>query len=176
VGDEVVARFAGDVSFGKAPRWTPAQVADIRSFDRPVIAILPTTFMNESGGPVRRLAGYYKVDPGDLIVVHDDIDLPFGKLRVQSGRGAGGHNGVASVARSLGTQDFWRLKVGVGRPPGRMNPADYVLKRFSKSERSDVDLMVVAGSEILETFVRSGGEAATQHAGEATRALGIASE
>ncbi len=132
--------------------------------------------MNESGNPVRRLAGYYKVDFNDVLVVHDDIDLPFGKLRVQEGGGAGGHNGVGSVARSLGSQDFWRLKVGVGRPPGRMDPADFVLKRFGKTERSDVDLMVVAGAEILETFVRSGGEAAMQHAGEATRALGIVSD
>lgn len=129
--------------------------------------------MNESGGPVRKLAKYFKVEADDLLVVHDDIDLPFGKLRVQSSRGAGGHNGVASVARAMGTQAFWRLKFGVGRPPGRMNPADFVLRKFAKTERSDVELMVVAAAEVLETFAEAGGEAASQHAGDATKALGI---
>lgn len=146
----------------------------MRRLERPVTVALPTTFMNESGGPVSRLVKYFKVEPADLIVIHDDIDLPFGKLRVQSSRGAGGHNGVASVVRSLRGDDFWRLKFGVGRPPGRMDPADFVLRRFSKAERSDVDLMVVAAADVLETFVADGGEAAAQHAGEATKALGIA--
>ncbi len=130
--------------------------------------------MNESGRPVGKLVRYYKVDPDDVIVIHDDIDLPFGKLRVQSSRGAGGHNGVASVAQALGTAAFWRLKFGVGRPPGRMDPADFVLRRFSKTEQSDVDLMVVAAAEVLDTFVTGGGDAASQHAGDVTKALGIA--
>jgi PTH1 family peptidyl-tRNA hydrolase len=176
VGERVVTRFVGDESFGRGPRWTPVQVAEVRSYERPVTAALPTTFMNESGRPVGRLMSYYKVDPDDLLVVHDDIDLPFGKLRVQVARSAGGHNGVSSVARTLGTQSFWRLKFGVGRPPGRMNPADFVLRRFAKAEQADVDLMGGAAAEVAETFVRSGGEAAAQHAGEATKALGISGD
>jgi PTH1 family peptidyl-tRNA hydrolase len=132
------------------------------------------TFMNESGGPVSGLVKYFKVDDAGLVLVHDDIDLPFGKLRFQSGRGSGGHNGVASVMRSIGSQEVWRLKVGVGRPPGRMDPADFVLRPFSAKERPDVDLLVAEGATVLRTFIAGGGEQARQAAGEATKRLGIA--
>lgn len=123
------------------------------------------TFMNESGYPVRRLSTYYKA--GRLVVVHDDIDLPFGKLRFHFGRGTGGHNGVASVVRALGDNGFWRLKVGIGRPPGRMDPADYVLRRFNKRERADTDLLVVEAAEVLQSFAEEGEETARRRAGEA---------
>jgi PTH1 family peptidyl-tRNA hydrolase len=129
--------------------------------------------MNESGQVVAPLIRYYKVDPEDIVVVHDDIDLPFGKLRFHYGRGTGGHNGVASIVRSLGGPTLWRLKFGVGRPPGRMDPADFVLRRFYDRERNDVDLMVAEAADILRTFGAAGGEAARQAAGEATARLGI---
>jgi PTH1 family peptidyl-tRNA hydrolase len=88
-----------------------------------------------------------------LLVVHDDIDLGFGRLRVAHDRGAGGHNGIRSVARSLGTEAFWRLKVGVGRPPGRMDPAAFVLTRFSGDERGEVDLLVEAAADVVERWL-----------------------
>ena len=132
---------------------------------------LPFTFMNESGGPVKALAKYFSVPPEQILVAHDDIDLPFAKLRVQQGRGSGGHNGVSSVVRSLGTEDVWRLKMGVGRPPGRMDPADFVLERFRSAERGTVDLMVVAAADVIEVFARDGGEAAMQAAGDAARRI-----
>lgn len=141
--------------------------------ERPVSFALCTTFMNESGGPVAALVKYYSLDPERLAVVHDDIDLPFGRLRFQFDRGPGGHNGVASIVKSLGSRGFWRLKVGVGRPPGRMDPADYVLRRFAVSERGDVESMVVEAAGILQVFAASGGEAAQQEAGDATRRLGM---
>ena len=130
--------------------------------------------MNESGGPVSGLVRYWDVDPDRLVVVHDDIDLPFGRLRFHADRGPGGHNGVASIVKSLGSREFWRLKIGVGRPPGRMDPAAYVLKRFATTERSDVEAMVVEAADVLRVFAASGGDAAQQEAGEATRRLGIA--
>jgi len=174
LGGEVVGAFGGDASLKRAPKRILAEIAEVHLFDARVVLALPLTFMNESGGPVSGLTKYFEVAPDRLVLVHDDIDLPFGKLRFQGGRGAGGHNGVASVVRSLGSQEIWRLKMGVGRPPGRMDPADFVLRRFSKSERSDVDLMVAAGCAVLSTFVEQGAEAAQQEAGDATARLGIA--
>ena len=134
---------------------------------------MPATFVNESGRAVVPLLHYYKVGVGRLVLVHDDIDLPFGKLRFHFGRGTGGHNGVASVVEALGSDSLWRLKVGVGRPPGRMDPADFVLRRFTVRERSDVDLLVVEGAAVLRTFAAAGGERARQYAGEAASRLGI---
>ena len=134
---------------------------------------LPTTYMNESGGPVAGLVDYYGIELDQLVVIHDDIDLPFGRLRFQFDRGPGGHNGVASVAKSLGSREFWRLKIGVGRPPGRMDPADFVLRRFTKKEQSDVELLVVEAADVLAAFAIDGDEAARQYAGDATQRLGI---
>jgi PTH1 family peptidyl-tRNA hydrolase len=164
-GDAVVA--AADrigASFKKAPRCISAEIAETSLGDMRAVLALPMTFMNESGRPVRSLHKYFK--PERLLVVHDDIDLPFGKLRLQEGRGAGGHNGVASILRSLGETDFWRLKIGVGRPPGRMDPADFVLRRFTKEEQPDIDIVVVEAADVVRTFAEDGVEPARQQAGE----------
>lgn len=174
VGGEVVETLAGGETFKRAPRRILAEVATLDVAGRRAVVAMPITFMNESGGPVSGLVKYYKTAPDDLVLVHDDIDLPFGKLRFQGGRGSGGHNGVSSVMRSLGSREVWRLKVGVGRPPGRMDPADFVLRAFTKAERPDIDLVVPAAAAVLRTFVTAGGDAARQEAGEATKRLGIA--
>lgn len=167
-------RAASGERFKRAPKRISAQVAEVSWSGTPVTLALPTTFMNQSGGPVVGLVAYWDIDPERLVVVHDDIDLPFGRLRFQSDRGPGGHNGVASVVKSLDSRAFWRLKIGVGRPPGRMDPADYVLRRFATSEQRDVDSIVVEAADVLRVFAESGGEAAQQEAGDATRRLGIA--
>lgn len=172
VGEEVVRRAAA-TPFKRAPRRIPAEIAECEVGGRRAILALPMTYMNESGHPVRRLVEYFKVAPDDVVLVHDDIDLPFGRIRFHHGRGAGGHNGVASVMRSLGSRDVWRLKIGVGRPPGRQDPADFVLKPFAKKERGDVDLMVAEAAAVLGRFGSDGGDAATQAAGDATARLGI---
>lgn len=121
--------------------------------------------MNESGQAVAPLARYFGVSTDQLLVVHDDIDVPFGKLKVQHGRGHGGNNGVRSVVASLGP-DFWRLKVGVGRPPSHVDPADYVLGRFSKHEEEPIDVAVYRGADVVDRFITSGGDNARQYAGE----------
>ena len=164
-------RLAGGETFSKAPKRIRAQVSTVRLDGRTAVLVLPTTFMNESGQAVAPLAGYYGIDPERVMVVHDDIDLPFAKLRLQFSRGAGGHNGVSSVARSLSSDAIWRLKMGVGRPPGRQDPADFVLRRFSKQERPDVDLMVVEAAEVVRSFAADGDEAARQAAGDASARL-----
>lgn len=164
---------AGDAPFKRAPQRIRAEVASVDLAGRRTVLVLPVTFMNESGSAVAPLARYYKVPTEGIVLVHDDIDLPFGKLRFHHGRGTGGHNGVASVVRSLGSPALWRLKVGVGRPPGRMDPADFVLRRFYDRERPDVDLLVAEAADVLRTFGSAGGDAARQRAGEAAGRLGI---
>jgi PTH1 family peptidyl-tRNA hydrolase len=168
VGGEVAAALIArhGATFKKARRFIRAEVAELRLDGEAIAVARPHTFMNESGQAVAPLARYYKVEPGRLIVIHDDIDLPFAKLRVQFGRGAGGNNGVRSTIRSLRTQDFWRLKCGVGRPPGRMDPADFVLRPFSAAEREEAALMVQLAADLVEVFARDGGDAARQRAGE----------
>jgi len=99
-----------------------------------VLLVKPMSYMNNSGEPVAALANYYKVDAPDILVIHDDLDLPPGKIRLRPGGGAGGQNGVKSIMRLLGTPDFARLRIGIGRPPGRMKPADYVLQDFLREE------------------------------------------
>ncbi len=144
----------------------PADVAEANlDGSRSVIAI-PRTFMNESGIAVAPLVRYYGVDLDRLLVVHDDIDVPFAKIKVQSGGGHGGNNGVRSVIASLGTADFWRLKIGVGRPPGRVDPADFVLGRFGKDEIEEVDIAVYRGADVVARFITHGGVDARQFAGE----------
>ncbi len=174
LGGDVVRSLAAEEAFKRAPSRVMAEVVETDLEGHPAVLALNTTFMNESGGPVAGLVRYYGIAMSRLVLVHDDIDLPFGKLRFQFGRGAGGHNGVASVMRSLGSRDVWRMKLGVGRPPGRMDPADFVLRRFAPAERDDVDLMIAEAVDTIRCFAASGGEAAQGHAGEATRRMGIA--
>lgn len=155
VGSEVVERLLERLgeSPGKAPSRISGQIAQTGAGEDRSLFLLPYTFMNESGRAVRAALDYYKVEPGDLLVIHDDIDLPFGRLRVQVAGGSGGHNGIRSVESALGIKEFSRLKVGIGRPPGSQDPATYVLHRFSKSERTDVDLMVEDAADVVERWL-----------------------
>lgn len=154
VGFEVVARVAAraGAELGRAPSRVPAQVAGVPAGDQRMKLAGPTTFMNDSGRAVRAILDYWKVSTEGLLVVHDDIDLGFGRLRLQVGGGSGGHNGIRSIERALGTPDFARLKIGVGRPPGQMDPAAYVLQRFSRQERDEIDVVVEDAAAVVETW------------------------
>jgi PTH1 family peptidyl-tRNA hydrolase len=166
VGAEVVIAAAPETKFKRARLGIRADVAEMRLDDVRTVLALPRTFMNECGQAIAPLIRYERIDGDRMLVVHDDIDLPFGKLRVQLGGGAGGHNGIRSLVGSLDTKEFWRLKVGVGRPPSRVDSADFVLGRFAKIERSAIDDTIARGVNVLDTFARDGGEAARQIAGE----------
>jgi PTH1 family peptidyl-tRNA hydrolase len=157
---EVVAERMGE-SVRSAPRSIPAEVADGRLGDTRVRLAVPTTFMNESGQAVGPLLRYFT--PESFIVAHDDIDLAFGTMRIHHGRGSGGHNGIKSIVDTTGGSEFWRLRIGVGRPPGRMDPADFVLQRFSSDEESEI--LIQEAADVLEAFVAGGEEAARQAAG-----------
>jgi len=155
VGFEVVARLAerAESPLGRAPSRIRGLISQIAVASRRSLLLAPTTYMNQSGDAVRSALSYYKADPQDLLVIHDDIDLSFGRLRVQVGGGSGGHNGIRSLELALGTTDFSRLKVGVGRPPGSQDPADFVLRQFSKGERPEVDLQVEDAVDVVERWL-----------------------
>ena len=121
---------------------------------------ISTGYMNTSGGPVKALLQYFKVEPTDLIVVHDELDLPFGTLKLKRGGGEGGHNGLKSISQSLGTKDYVRLRFGVGRPPGRQDPADFVLSSFASSERTELAILLEEAADAVEDVIRDGLEAA----------------
>jgi PTH1 family peptidyl-tRNA hydrolase len=155
LGYEIVARTiekAGETP-GRGPSRIRGLVAQVGAGDDRTLFLVPNTFMNESGGAVRAALDYYKIDPSELLVVHDDIDLPFGRLRIQVNGGSGGHNGIRSLERALGTTEFSRLKAGVGRPPGSQDPADFVLRDFTRRERPEVDLMVEDAAEVVERWL-----------------------
>lgn len=116
----------------------------------------PLSYMNTSGGPVSSLLKYYDLDVDNLVVIHDEIDLPFGAVKLKRGGGEGGHNGLRDITKALGTKDYVRVRVGVGRPPGRMDTADYVLKRFSGSESKELPLLISEAADAVEMLTEKG--------------------
>lgn len=123
---------------------------------RHAILLKPQTYVNDSGEAVGAVARYYKVAPGDVLVIYDDLDLPQGTIRLRPGGSSGGHNGIKSIIEHLGTQAFPRVRIGIGRPPGRMEPKDYVLQDFSAAEREAMAEVFDRVVDAVETFVRDG--------------------
>lgn len=132
------------------------QAASGRLARVPVILAKPMSFMNLSGEPLAAMARFYKIPPERLVVVHDELDLPFGTIRLKLGGGDGGHNGLRSLTRTLGTRDYCRVRVGIGRPPGRQDPADYVLRDFSAAERKELPLVLERAADAVEALLRLG--------------------
>jgi peptidyl-tRNA hydrolase, PTH1 family len=133
-----------------------ALAADGRLAGRSVTIIKPLTFMNESGGPVAGVSGFYRVGAEQLVVIHDELDLPFGTVRLKLGGGDNGHNGLRSVTARLGTREYYRARIGIGRPPGRMDPAVYVLRDFSAAERKDLPLVLERAADAVEMLLADG--------------------
>ncbi len=120
----------------------------------------PKSYMNESGGPAASLRDFYKVPVERIVVVHDELDIPYGTLRLKAGGGDNGHNGLKSLTRSLGSRSYLRVRFGIGRPPGRQDPADYVLKDFASAERKELPLHVDRAADAAEALVTGPLEAA----------------
>ena len=152
VADELAARIGARFRAGKFQ----AAVAEGRLAGRPVTLAKPMTFMNLSGGPVAGLSGYYRVPAGQLVVIHDELDLPFGTIRLKRGGGDNGHNGLRSITTSLGTRDYNRVRFGIGRPPGRMDPAVFVLRDFSTAERKELPFLVDRAADATEALLTDG--------------------
>jgi PTH1 family peptidyl-tRNA hydrolase len=135
-----LARRAGATL--KRSSRTRAQVAEIRDGDARVVLARPNSYVNESGGPASLLTRWYKTPVERIIVVHDEIDLAYGKLQVRRDGGTAGHNGLKDIAKALGSPDFLRVRIGVGRPPGRKDPADYVLEPIAKRDAEDFGVLI----------------------------------
>jgi peptidyl-tRNA hydrolase, PTH1 family len=131
-------------------------VAEGRLAEVPVTLARPRAYMNLSGQPVAALTAFYKVPPDRLVVIHDELDIPFGTLRLKLGGGSGGHNGLRSITQALGTPDYYRVRFGIGRPPGRMDPAVYVLRDFSAAERKDLPFFVDRAADATEALIAKG--------------------
>lgn len=162
-GRTVVGMLASQARVPLRAHKAQALVAETRapSGARCVLA-QPNSFMNLSGGPVQKLQRFYSTDPAHLIVVHDDLDLPLGTLRLKAGGGHGGHNGVRDIIAGLGTPDFLRVRIGIGRPRPGQAVVDFVLQRFSPAERSTLDPALVDAAEAVEMIVADGLAAAQQ--------------
>jgi peptidyl-tRNA hydrolase, PTH1 family len=156
VGFAVVDRLAARAGLRFKAHRGLADVAEGRLAGTRVVLAKPRSYMNVSGGPVASVLRYYGGSPASLVVVHDDLDLGFGTVRLKLGGGEGGHNGLRSISQSLGTRDYLRARFGIGRPPGRMDPADYVLRRFSSGERTEVDLAVELCADAVEALLTEG--------------------
>jgi PTH1 family peptidyl-tRNA hydrolase len=155
---ELLAARAGGGRFSK--HRTNADVLEGRLSGRRVVFAKPRTYMNVSGGPVAGLAKYFSVPLEDLVVVHDDLDLGFGVVRLKRGGGEGGHNGLRSISSAVGTKDYLRVRFGIGRPPGRQDPADFVLKRFSGAEKKELEFAVDLAADAAEALLADGLEPA----------------
>ncbi|WP_432834947.1 aminoacyl-tRNA hydrolase [Dactylosporangium sp. CA-092794] len=164
---DLLAQRTG-LRFGRHRRFV-AEVAEgrLRVGGPRLVLVKPLTFMNLSGGPVAGLAQFYKVPLGQIIAVHDELDIPWTELRLKQGGGEGGHNGLRSMSSSLGGKDYLRVRFGIGRPPGRQNPADFVLSDFSAVERKELDYFVDRAADAVETVIDQGLEPAQNryHAG-----------
>ncbi|WP_440712155.1 aminoacyl-tRNA hydrolase [Gordonia sp. FQ] len=146
-------------------RKSGAEVATVRlstgsNEHEPVLVAKARTYMNVTGRQIGPLAKYYGVAPEDVIVLHDELDIDFGQVRLKRGGGEGGHNGLRSLTQALGTRDYTRVRLGIGRPPGRQDPADFVLKPFPSAQRAEVDLLIGNGVDAVELLLKQGLEAA----------------
>lgn len=128
----------------------------------PAAIVKPMSFMNLSGGPVSSLAKFYSVPAEQVIVIHDELDIPFGSVKLKRGGGSAGHNGLKDITKALATPDYIRVRVGIGRPPGRQDAASFVLKSFSAVERKELDMLIVDAADAVEAVLLEGLTAAQQ--------------
>jgi PTH1 family peptidyl-tRNA hydrolase len=164
VGQLVVDELAARRGEGFRSHKANARVAEtwLRPGGAKLILAKPNTFMNVSGGPVAGLAKFYGVDADHVVVVHDELDIPFDTVKLKAGGGHGGHNGVRDIARALDSPDFARVRVGIGRPTGRQDPADWVLDPFGATERKNLPILVGDAADAVEQLVEEGLLAAQQ--------------
>lgn len=156
VGCQVVEVLASRCGTGFRAHRGRADLADTRLAGRRALLAKPRSFMNCSGAPVAAVARYFGCPVQLIVAVHDELDLDFGRLRVKSGGGENGHNGLRSISQSLGSQDYQRIRFGIGRPPGRMDPADYVLRDFSAAERRELPVLLDRAADAVELLIGEG--------------------
>jgi len=151
--DELVAQNSEKLTRHKRAL---ADVCETRISGAQVVLVKPLSYMNESGGPVKALAKFYKVEPEQIIVLHDELDIPLSTIRVKLGGGDNGHNGLKSIRSAMGSGDWFRIRLGIGRPPGQQDPADFVLHNFASAESADVAILKSQGCEAVSALITKG--------------------
>ena len=154
IGFDVADELAGELmSSFSVYKKTNTEVAEGIAGSRKIICAKPRSYMNLSGGPIKALAQYFHLSAADIIVIHDELELDFGTIKLRKGGGDHGHNGLRSTTKSLGTKDYQRLSIGIGRPPGRMDPASFVLKPWAKQEKAEIPILC---ADAVEEILRVG--------------------
>jgi PTH1 family peptidyl-tRNA hydrolase len=156
----VIDYLASDVKFSNHKSKT--QIADIRVAGKSVVLAKTLSYMNESGAPTKALADFYKVAPANLIVIHDELDIDFNTIRIKLGGGDNGHNGLKSITTNFASPDYYRLRMGIGRPQAPIDPADYVLKPFSQPEKKELGDFIARGALAIERLIEKGLDYAQQ--------------
>jgi len=160
IGQMVIHYLANGAKF--SPHKSKMEIADIRIAGRPVVLAKSRGYMNETGIPARALADFYKVAPDHVIAIHDELDIAFNTIRLKIGGGDNGHNGLKSLTSHLTTANYYRLRMGIGRPQGPQDPADYVLKPFSSAEKKELPDFIARGANAAEFLIEKGLELAQQ--------------
>jgi len=155
-GQMVVALLADRAGARFKAHRSGCDIAEIRLGGVPVTLAVPRSYMNLSGRPLAALAAFYKLSAERLVVIHDELDIGFGAIRLKLGGGDNGHNGLRSITQSLGTPDYFRVRFGIGRPPGRMDAASFVLRDFSAPERKDLPFLIDRAADATETLLSQG--------------------
>lgn len=159
IGQMVLDELAKEVggSFKKHSKASAVVVEGRLGFGGPKVILMKSLgYMNTSGGPVSAVAKFYGIDPDHIIVVHDELDIPFDTIKLKIGGGEGGHNGLRDITKALGTKDYYRVRTGIGRPPGRMDTADFVLKPFSSTEAKDLPFLISNAADTTMMLVKEG--------------------
>ena len=159
IGQMVLDELAKEVggSFKKHSKASAVVVEGRLGFGGPKVILMKSLgYMNTSGGPVSAVAKFYGIDPDHIIVVHDELDIPFDTIKLKIGGGEGGHNGLRDITKALGTKDYYRVRTGIGRPPERMDTADFVLKPFSSTEAKDLPFLISNAADATMMLVKEG--------------------
>lgn len=159
IGQMVLDELAKEVggSFKKHSKASAVVVEGRLGFGGPKVVLMKSLgYMNTSGGPVSAIAKFYGIDPDRIIAVHDELDIPFDTIKLKIGGGEGGHNGLRDITKALGTKDYYRVRTGIGRPPGRMDTADFVLKPFSSTEAKDLPFLISNAADATMMLVKEG--------------------
>jgi PTH1 family peptidyl-tRNA hydrolase len=154
VGQLVVDLISNSNKFSK--HKSGMDISEVKCADQILVLAKSRSYMNESGGPTKSLADFYRILPDQIIVIHDELDLPFDNLRLKLGGGDNGHNGLKSISASLNSSEYFRIRMGIGRPIGQQDPADFVLKPFSKDERDNLDEFLDQGVGAIKALVIDG--------------------
>lgn len=165
IGQMVLDELAKEVggSFKKHSKASAVVVEGRLGFGGPKVVLMKSLgYMNTSGGPVSAIAKFYGIDPDHIIVVHDELDIPFDTIKLKIGGGEGGHNGLRDITKALGTKDYYRVRTGIGRPPGRMDTADFVLKSFSSTEAKALPFLISNAADATVMLIKEGLQATQQ--------------